>query len=90
MFIKKKKEGKYPLKKTSSRRKACRFCSDPENPLDFRRPKMLAGFLTEEGHIIPRRMTGNCQFHQTRLVEAIKRARHVALLPYTVNHAIRD
>jgi len=80
---------KKKLKKTPSR-KNCRFCIDSENIIDFKRPKLLSHFLTERCKIVPRRVTGNCQFHQTRIVESIKRARHLALLPYTIQHVIRD
>ena len=78
------------VKKAPARKRPCKFCGDSNNPIDYRRPKMLAHFLTERGKIAPRRVSGNCQFHQLRLVEAIKRARHLALLPYSVQHAIRD
>ncbi|MBF0105970.1 MAG: 30S ribosomal protein S18 [Deltaproteobacteria bacterium] len=76
-------------KKVTSK-KACRFCIDSENIIDYKRSKMLAHFISERCKIAPRRVTGNCQFHQTRIVEAIKRARHLALLPYTVQHVIRN
>ncbi|MBU0506659.1 MAG: 30S ribosomal protein S18 [bacterium] len=83
-------ERKFNAKKNVLRKKFCRFCTDSENYIDFRRAKMLAEFLTERGKIVPRRVSGNCQFHQTRVVESIKRARHLALLPYTSQHVVRD
>ncbi len=88
--MKRKKEKRFEKKKTIARKRFCRFCCDTENLIDYRRPKMLADFLTERGKIVPRRVTGNCQFHQTQVVLSINRARHLALLPYTVTHAIRD
>lgn len=80
------KKDKKKLKKLTSK-KTCRFCVDKENIIDYKRPKMLCSFISERCTITPRRITGNCQFHQRRIVEAIKRARHLALLPYTVKHA---
>lgn len=84
-----KKDVKKKAKKILTK-KNCRFCADDENVIDFKRPRMLTYFLTERGKIVTRRMTGNCKYHQTRVVESIKRARHLALLPYTVTHAVRD
>ena len=89
-MARRKEEKKKFAKKLPARRRSCRFCVDSENVIDYKRCKMLADFLSERCKIAPRRMTGNCQFHQNRLVESIKRARHLALLPYTIVHAIRD
>jgi small subunit ribosomal protein S18 len=66
----------------SSRRKACRFCSDAEVAIDYKDPRMLRGFITERGKIVPRRISGNCAKHQRHVATAIKRARVIALLPY--------
>ena len=87
--MKKKKDFKKKPKKIVTK-KTCRFCVDSENVIDYKRTKMLTHFLSERCKIISRRMTGNCKFHQTRVVESIKRARHLAMLPYTVTHVIRD
>lgn len=76
-------------KKLIGRKKSCRFCKNSDEIIDYKRVKMLALFLSERCKIAPRRVTGNCQFHQTRVVEAIKRARHLAMLPYTITHVIR-
>lgn len=76
-----------PRKKTFSKRKVCRFCTDKEYELDYKNPKILSYFITERGKIIPRRITGNCAFHQRALTRSIKRARCLALLPYTAVHA---
>jgi small subunit ribosomal protein S18 len=65
-----------------SRRKACRFCSDAEIAIDYKDPRMLRGFITERGKIVPRRISGNCAKHQRQIATAIKRARVIALLPY--------
>ncbi|MFQ5849829.1 MAG: 30S ribosomal protein S18 [Candidatus Binatia bacterium] len=65
------------------RRKVCRFCSDKELRFDYKDVRLLAQFISERGKIIPSRITGNCGRHQRRLATAIKRARIVALLPFT-------
>lgn len=70
-------------KKIFHRRKVCRFCVDREMVIDYKNTKVLRGFLTERGKIIPRRIYGTCAHHQRQLTLAIKRARQIALLPYT-------
>lgn len=67
------------------RRKVCRFCADSSLPIDYKDPKTLRYFTTERGKIIPRRISGNCAKHQRLLTVAIKRARTIALLPYTTS-----
>ena len=69
------------------RTKACRFCSDGDLELDYKEPKTLRIFLTERAKIIPRRISGNCAKHQRKLTTEIKRARHLALLPFTSAHS---
>jgi len=64
-------------------RKFCRFCADPNLKISYKDVKTLRQFITERGKIIPRRMSGNCARHQREITLAIKRARHLALLPYT-------
>ncbi|TNE52246.1 MAG: 30S ribosomal protein S18 [Deltaproteobacteria bacterium] len=66
------------------RRKVCRFCVDPSLRIDFRDPMLLKYFVTERGKIIPRRISGNCALHQRQLARAIKRARVLGLMPFTV------
>jgi len=66
----------------SSRRKMCRFCSDRTQLIDYKDPRLLRGFITEGGKIVPRRISGNCAKHQRGVSLAIKRARTIALLPY--------
>ncbi|MCX8073430.1 MAG: 30S ribosomal protein S18 [Candidatus Binatia bacterium] len=76
---------KVPFRRRGpGRRKVCRFCADKVGWIDYKDAKTLAGFLTERGKIVPSRVTGNCAKHQRQLTVAIKRARTVALLPYTV------
>ena len=63
--------------------KTCRFCADPSQKIDYKESKTLAVFITERGKIIPRRISGNCAKHQRVVALAIKRARNIALLPFT-------
>ena len=65
-----------------TRRKVCFFCSERIDVLDYKDEKRLRRFITEQGKILPRRITGTCSQHQRTLTTAIKRARNVALLPY--------
>ncbi len=65
------------------RRKVCRYCADSSLAIDYKDPRTLRLFTTERGKIIPRRISGNCAKHQRMITVAIKRARNVALLPYT-------
>jgi len=67
------------------RRKVCRFCADSSIEINYKDPKTLRYFTTERGKIIPRRISGNCAKHQRMLTVAIKRARNIALLPYTTS-----
>ncbi len=73
-----KKKGRF------IRRKVCRFCEEKSIYVDYKDVKLLKNYLTERGKIIPRRISGNCAKHQRTLTEALKRARQVALVPYTV------
>jgi small subunit ribosomal protein S18 len=67
------------------RKKVCRFCADKNIAVSYRDPNTLKLFITERGKIIPRRISGNCAHHQRKVASAIKIARQIALLPYTVN-----
>ena len=69
------------------RRKVCRFCADKALKVDYKDQGQLKYFLTERGKIIPRRISGNCSLHQRQVAGAIKRARMLAILPYTVASA---
>lgn len=68
------------------RRKVCRFCADKGVAIDYKDGRGLSHFVTERGKIIPRRITGTCSRHQRRLTTAIKRARVLAMLPYTTSY----
>lgn len=65
------------------RRRVCSFCVDKIDGVDYKDVTRLRRFITERGKIIPRRISGNCAKHQRQVTLAIKRARAVALLPYT-------
>lgn len=65
------------------RRKVCAFCVDKLDFIDYKDTKRIRKFITERGKILPRRITGNCAAHQRMLTVAVKRARVVALLPFT-------
>ncbi|HEY8394124.1 MAG: 30S ribosomal protein S18 [Symbiobacteriaceae bacterium] len=66
------------------RKKVCSFCVDRIAVVDYKDSARLRKFLTERGKILPRRITGNCARHQRQLTRAIKRARIMALLPFTI------
>ncbi len=61
----------------------CQFCTDKNATIDYKQVEVLRRFVTEDGKIRPRRQTGTCAKHQRELARAIKRARHLALLPFT-------
>ncbi|MBW2452353.1 MAG: 30S ribosomal protein S18 [Deltaproteobacteria bacterium] len=70
------------------RRKVCRFCADKKLGIDYKDIRTLRYFVSERGKIVPRRISGNCAEHQRKLTFAIKRARNIALLPFTASHAL--
>ena len=66
------------------RKKVCAFCVDrSDSPIDYKDIAKLRKYVSERGKILPRRVTGNCAYHQRHLTIAIKRARQLALMPYT-------
>ncbi len=79
-----KKIRKPRRKKRYQRRKVCRFCVEKVERIDYKDLKQLRSLITERGKIIPARISGNCAKHQRQLTLAIKRARDIALMPYTV------
>ena len=79
-----KGEGRGFRRRGIGRRKICRFCADKAILVDYKDARGLGGFISERGKIMPSRITGNCARHQRQLTTAIKRARTVALLPYTL------
>ena len=66
-----------------AKRKVCRFCQDKMDYIDFKNMNLLRAFITERGKILSSRTTGVCTSHQRGLLTAIKRARNVALLPFS-------
>jgi len=68
-----------------SRKKVCVFCSEKAKPIDYKDVATLRKYISERGKILPRRVTGTCAKHQRAITLAVKRARHVALLPYQVD-----
>ncbi len=72
---------RYPRK-----RKFCRFCADTSMRIDHKNPDLLKQFITDRYKILPARVTGTCAKHQRALTTAVKRARNLALLPFTPLH----
>lgn len=66
------------------RRKGCRFCAEGAAQPDYKNPSMLKSFLTDRGKLTPGRVTGSCAKHQRALATAVRRARMLALVPFTV------
>lgn len=67
------------------RRKVCKFCADKIDYVDYKDVKLLAGFIPERSKILPRRISGTCARHQRLLQQGIKRARHLALIPFATD-----
>ncbi|MEE9187715.1 MAG: 30S ribosomal protein S18 [Bacteroidota bacterium] len=70
------------------KKRRCRFCDNKDTFIDYKDEKRLHRFVSEQGKMIPKRITGTCARHQRQLARAIKRARHLALLPF-VSDTIR-
>lgn len=66
-----------------ARPRECQFCTDKTATIDFKQLEVLRRFVSDDGKIRPRRQTGTCARHQRELAQAIKRARHIALLPFS-------
>jgi small subunit ribosomal protein S18 len=77
----KKKHKKFMFR----RKKICKFCADKIEYVDYKDTRLLHGFIPERGKILPRRISGTCAKHQRLLTRAIKRARNIALLPFTAD-----
>lgn len=65
------------------RRKTCKFCEQKAKIIDYKDERLLRRFVSDRGRILPRRITGNCAKHQRQLTLAIKRGRHLAMIPFT-------
>ncbi len=77
---------KWSRPKYAPKRKVCTFCADKSARIDYKDPDKLRSFVSDRAKIVPRRRTGTCAKHQRVLAVAIKRARHLALLPYVPAH----
>lgn len=75
----------YDKSRGRKRKKVCNFCVDKVEHIDYKDTAKLRRFTSERGKILPRRTTGTCAKHQRQLTLAIKRARHIALLPYVAD-----
>ena len=80
------KSRKWDGARYAPRRKVCFFCAEKVEEIDYKDPLKLRRFISESGKIEPRRRSGTCAKHQRALAVAIKRARHLALLPYVPAH----
>jgi len=67
------------------RRRVCRFCADKSLTIEYKDAQAIRYFITDRGKIVPRRISGTCAKHQRRLCLAIKRARNIALMPFTAH-----
>ena len=75
----------YNLRFRKMRKKVCPLCADKDFELDYKNADQLRKFVNDKGKILPRRATGACAKHQRDITLAVKRARHIAVLPYTQN-----
>ncbi|MFA6308755.1 MAG: 30S ribosomal protein S18 [Clostridia bacterium] len=78
-----KGEGRGGMRMKRAKKKVCSFCIDKVSDIDYKEVAKIRKYTSERGKILPRRISGNCAKHQRQLTIAIKRARHIALLPYT-------
>jgi small subunit ribosomal protein S18 len=74
-------------RRRGGKKRVCRYCTDKTQVVDYKDPQALKYFITERGKIVPRRISGNCARHQRKVQLAVKRARNIALLPFTVTHS---
>ena len=72
-----------------SRPKVCQFCIEKMDTIDYKQVDLLRRYITDDGKIRPRRQTGTCAKHQRKLAQAVKRARHLALLPFVGEVSVR-
>lgn len=71
------------MRNRKAKKKVCSFCQDKVDYIDYKDVAKLRRYISERAKILPRRVTGTCAKHQRQLTEAIKRARHIALLPFS-------
>lgn len=82
---KKSKGGKKPEYQRQLHKKYCQFCKEGVEFIDYKDTQLLRKYMTDRGKIKPRRVTGACTQHQCDIAQAVKRAREMALVPYTVS-----
>ena len=77
-------KGDSPMRRRGGRRrrKVCAFCTEADAVIDYKEVATLKKYVSERGKILPRRITGNCAKHQRALTVAVKRARHLSMMPY--------
>ena len=80
----KKRGSKNDKRSSKNKNKVCVFCADKVDEIDYKDVEKLRKYVSDKGKILPRRVTGCCAKHQRKVTEAVKRARTIALLPYTV------
>ena len=85
----KSKGRKWDGARYAAKRKSCSFCANKGEMIDYKDAAKLRFYISDRGKIAPRRKTGTCARHQRSVAEAIKRARHLALLPYVPAHVSR-
>ena len=76
------RRGSYKSRRRFYRPRTCQFCTDKSNVINYKDVDLLRRFVHEDGKIRARRQTGSCAKHQRKLARAIKRSRHIALLPF--------
>ena len=88
MAYTKSEKSDSPMRRRSvgrRRKKVCVFCGKENNEISYKDTNKLKRYVSERGKILPRRITGNCAKHQRALTVAIKRARHISLMPYVTD-----
>jgi small subunit ribosomal protein S18 len=78
------KDGRGGKSRSAPRRKVCRFCAEPATVIDYKNPQLLRSFITDRGKLVPRRISGTCAKHQRAVSTGVRRARMLALMPFTV------
>lgn len=73
----------YQKKRRGRRKRVCSLCADNQNVMDYKDVSKLKRYVSERGKILPRRINGSCSKHQRAVTVAIKRSRHIGLMPYT-------
>ena len=79
------REERSAPRRRPGRRKVCRFCADKEARVEYKDVNLLRMYITDRGKLVPRRISGNCAKHQREVVRAVKQARNIALVPFTVS-----